>query len=476
MKILFIYQVKEFPTFNKPLLNQMEIPLGISYISSLLKKNGHETEGLVLQKIRNKELKKIIKFKPELICFSAISSNYNKIRKISRIIKKYLPKTPHLIGGQHVSMNCDTILENSEFDYLCIGEGEETTLELVNNLTNKKNKKIKGLWVKNRNKIIKNPKRKFINKLDSLPLPDREMWKEYVYNYNSSPTVIIGRGCPYNCTYCSNKFFKKVGDGKFFRLRKVDSIINEIKRLKNKKTKKIRFELDTLDVSTKYLERLCKELNKLNKQSNFKLNYSANVRINNNTNFKKFFSLLKIANFENIRIGVEQGSEEYRKRFLNRHESNDKIIEATHYAKKNKLKVFIYLMFGLPDENDSDLKKTIELVKIIKPHDIYKNFFYPIKGTELYDYCKKNNYLKKRGVKETINPSLNNQKINNYKIIKNYILFEYYINNKKLNFKIIKGIINNMFVVITPFYLLKKEIKKIFWLLTNSKIKTDEFA
>jgi len=475
MKILFIYQVKEFPTFNKPLLNQMEIPLGISYISSLLKKNGHETKCLVLQKIRNKELKNIIKFKPELICFSSISSNYNKVRETSRIIKKYLPKTPHLIGGQHVSMNCDTLLENSEFDYLCIGEGEETTLELVNNLTNKKNKKIKGLWVKNKNKIIKNPKRKFINKLDSLPLPDREMWKEYVYNYDSSPTIILGRGCPFDCTYCSNSSLKNSGIGTYFRIRNIDSIISEIKFLLrgSNKIKAIRFEFDTLSGNIKFIKQLCFKLYILNNELETKISFSGNLRIVESLDYDDLFSHMSMANFRNIRIGVETGSELYRRKYLKRFETNYKIIEAVKKAKKNNINVYVYLMFGLPDENISDYYETISLIKKLKVKGIYKNFFYPIPGTKLFDYCKKKNYLKEN-VRETLEPALKNQKLSYFKCIFNYVLFEFRVTQKKM--RSLKATLDNIFIVIYPLSLFKKYLKSLFWFLTRSKLKSDEFS
>ena len=187
------------------------------------------------------------------------------------------------------------------------------------------------------------------------------------------------------------------------------------------------------------------------------ISFSGNLRIVESLDYDDLFSHMSMANFRNIRIGVETGSELYRRKYLKRFETNDKIIEAVKKAKKNNINVYVYLMFGLPDENISDYYETIS----------------SIPGTKLFDYCKKKNYLKEN-VRETLEPALKNQKLSYFKCIFNYVLFEFRVTQKKM--KSLKATLDNIFIVIYPLSLFKKYLKSLFWFLTRSKLKSDEFS
>ena len=91
MKVLFIYYPYEGQNPLKP-LTQYSIPLGISYISSLLKDHGYETEGLVLNTSPHKiTIQTINRFQPKLICFTATTMRYPFIAEIASYIKSKYP-------------------------------------------------------------------------------------------------------------------------------------------------------------------------------------------------------------------------------------------------------------------------------------------------------------------------------------------------------------------------------------------------
>jgi anaerobic magnesium-protoporphyrin IX monomethyl ester cyclase len=393
MNILFIHARKDYFILDRPLRDQTEISMGISYMSSLLKEKGHKTELLIVT--GNKDEIQISsffkKFKPKLICFSSIASNYDIIKNLSRFIKHKFPGIFLMIGGPHPTLVPEEVIKDS-FDALCIGEGEYPTLEVVDTLEKgKQPDKIKNLWLKKGNKIQKNPTRAFISDLDNLPFPDREMWQKWIYTKKSKQAILIGRGCPFECTYCSNHILKKISQGNYVRTRSPENIILELKELvfSFPDIKEVFFEIETIGINMQFCSDLCDSLSEFNK-SEKKLSYSINLRINSSLNYDLIFSNLKKANFKMINIGLESGNQRIRKEILNRNYSNEELINVVKKAKGYGLEVSLYTMIGLPTESYEDFKDTIKVCRICQPEYIYFGFFYPYPGTRLYDYCEKN--------------------------------------------------------------------------------------
>ncbi|MCJ7653279.1 MAG: hypothetical protein MUO75_06225, partial [Actinobacteria bacterium] len=119
----------------------------------------------------------------------------------------------------HASLNPDDCLKSS-FDAVCIGEGEYPTLELVEHLERGLSPTgIPNLYLKRGENIERNPTRPFLRDLEGLPFPDRDMWVPWVANPLSRPSVLVGRGCPFQCTYCCNHALGRLAEGRYVRLR-----------------------------------------------------------------------------------------------------------------------------------------------------------------------------------------------------------------------------------------------------------------
>ncbi len=185
MNTLFIYSVDEINSFSSPLLGLGWLQFGISYISSFLKKHKHDTRLVILSRLLGKKNFGIIdgyleQFYPKLICFTAVSSEFNFIERIAKYIRNRNPDIYLLIGGPHASLNPREALSGA-FDAVCIGEGESAVLELVLQLEKGiPPSAIPNLWIKNGPAIEKNMPRPFLQDLDSLPFPDRKMWQEWL--------------------------------------------------------------------------------------------------------------------------------------------------------------------------------------------------------------------------------------------------------------------------------------------------------
>lgn len=397
MNILFIYSLQDFLTAAKPLQVQEQIQFGISYISSFLKKHGHYTKLIVLTRETKSSIidKYLKKFNVKLICFSSIFSEYKFIANIAKYIKNLYPSIFLLAGGTHVSLNPEDCVLDS-FDALCIGEGEEATLNLVEQLQKGiKPSGIPNLWIKNCLEIEKCSPRPFLQDLDNLPFPDREMWQEWIRFPKSRLPVLLGRGCPFQCTYCCNHALKKLASGNYVRFRSPDNILSEVRELTNTfpGQKEIYLEVESFGVNLNWAIELCSKIENFNAERSQPIVLGVNLRITPNTNLEGLFDAMKKSNFNFINIGVESGSERVRREILKRNYTNEDIIKAVKLARKYNLKVYFFNLIGIPGENISDFMETVKINRICLPDSHYLSIFFPYPGTDLYLLSKEHKII-----------------------------------------------------------------------------------
>lgn len=393
MNVLFIYSLLDCGSVSKPIIAQEKIYLGISYISSFLKKHGHQTKLFVLtRETKHSMLFEYIRdFNPQLICFTAVATEYPFIVNTAKAIKVNFPKLFLLIGGVHVSLNpSEAILDT--FDAFCLGEGELPTFELVKQIESGiVPSKIANLWIKHGDMIEKNLSRPYMDDIDILPFPDREMWQEWINYKDSRVSVLLGRGCPYNCTYCCNHALKKVSTGKYVRFRSHDNVIAEIKEIVDKfpKINEIYLEVETIGANVDWGIELCSRLEVFAKT----IRFGVNLRITSNAKFEELFKAFKKSNIKFVNIGLESGSPRVRREILKRNYSNNDIINAVEMARKYDIKVNFFVLIGIPSETLEDFNETVEVCRQCLPDGCYVSVFYPYEGTELYHLCKEQGLL-----------------------------------------------------------------------------------
>jgi len=438
VKILFVY-TREFPQSPvKPLVDFEAIQFGISHISSYLKQNGHQTRLLVMTRESDSSLADCIikEFDPQLICFTAVASEYAFVEKLAIYIKTHHKGKFLLVGGVHVSLRPDETMLKT-FDACCIGEGEEATLELVSQLEQGRPSGIANLWIKHGDQIEKNATRCFIPDLDILPNADREIWMEWIDMERSlqRPSLLLGRGCPFLCTYCCNHSLKKLATGRYVRFRSQENVIGEIRELlvRFPKMKEIYFEVETLGANVEWALELCRKLTELNATLEHPLSYGVNFRITPNMKrMEELFAALKISNFRFINIGLESGSERVRREVLRRNYNNDDVVRTVELAKQYGLEVIFYNLIGLPFETVEDCKETIRINRICQPAWHYLSIFYPYPGTDLYDVCQEHGFLPLDLLttgKERVAASLDFPEFSKTQIQKAFIWFDYYVYN-----------------------------------------------
>ncbi len=434
MKIAFIFSLTDIHSPNKPLQSQQQIQFGISYISAVLNTQGHQTRLLVLSRETENAVDTFIEqFQPSLVCFTAVATEYPFIVRIARKIKKNYPFIYLLFGGCHVSLNPEQAILDV-FDAVCIGEGEYPTLELIEQLKNGEMPSgIANLWIKHDTEIEKNPPRPFLQDLDTLPFPDRKMWQEWIDPLSETKhSLLLGRGCPYLCTYCCNHALRKLQSGNYVRFRSPQNILEELKRLVADfpKTEEVYLEIETFTVNIKWATDVCSYLELYNNSRSRPLSFGVNFRIAPNINIEQLVVALKKANFTFVNVGLESGSERIRKEILNRNYSNQDIVRAVELLRQYGLKINFFNLIGIPGETLTDFQETIRINRRCQPDGNLLSIFFPYPGTDLYRVCKERKLLdhfsETDRYLERSTVYLDLPEFSRKEIQRNYIWFEWY--------------------------------------------------
>jgi len=371
-----------------------DIQIGIASISAVLKSGGHRVSLSHITKFGSKSeiIREMKKYSPDVFCFSSTTNQFPFVKQISRWIKEEFD-APIIVGGIHATLSPQEVISCKSIDVVCIGEGEYPLLELVNNIDDGKPiDKIKNLWVKKGLNIIENPVRPLISNLDSLPFPDYELFdiQRVLKETEGRISILVGRGCPYTCTYCCNHALRKIyeGKGSYVRYRSVDNVFQQIEYLKNRYAiSRIDFSDDTFTLSRNWIKEFTEKYSK-----RFGLGFTCNARIE--TINSELLRMLKNANCQVINYGIESGNEWLRKEILKRGTaSNQDIIHVFKETRDTGIKTFSYNMIGLPFETHEMIEETIALNRKISPSYIMVFIFYPYPGTELWKICRENNFL-----------------------------------------------------------------------------------
>lgn len=363
---------------------QIVFPFGIGYIASFLLNKGYEVEifdihGLLLDE--DEVEKRIPSLKCDIIGISAFSTQYSYVKWLVELLKKELG-VKIIIGGPLATHSYELVLKDTNADICVIGEGELTTLEILENMENLD--KIKGIAYRKNGQVIKNPPQEYIKNLDTLLYPTYDLFQMDIYTNTKFQDVveksakysnlrimglICGRGCPFNCNFCSKNF-------KGLRLRSIDNIIDEIIFLKDKyNISGIHFVDELVVVSKRRIEKLTERIKPLN----IKWDCQGRVDIIDYNILKK----MKDAGCVSIGFGIESGSPKILKN-MNKGITPTQIEMALKSAIKVGLDVKVQLIFGYPGETKETIAETINLFKGIGHPGRRFNLITPLPGTPIY--------------------------------------------------------------------------------------------
>ena len=398
MKIFFIYSLEDYVSVEKPLSSFSAISFGISFIATACKYAGYDVSIYVATSDRtsiSNILESIKKEKPQVLAFTAVTSQYPLIKKIASIAKKIDSSVTIILGGHHATLNPEITIQETIFDAICIGEGDQAIISFLDQLSRGDSPKcINNLWIRNKISGIvdRSPQSPFIQDLDALHFIDRSLWEKWIDNKDRMHTVLIGRGCPNKCSYCSNHALCKTGTGKYVRFRSPENIIEELSLIIEHypKVSAIHLEVETLSVNLAYVFRLCSSLESFNASLAHPLSFGTNMSITNNiVENEDLLAAFKSANFGFFNVGLESGSLLIRNKVLKRPKyTNNNLISFSNLVKKYGIQLNIFALIGIPGESFSDYNETVECIRQCNPGHVFLSIYYPYPGTDLYDSAK----------------------------------------------------------------------------------------
>ena len=405
MKVLLVYSTRACVGSQRPLAFMHNIHVGLSYISAFLKSKGHIPRLAVLDSEAPDRSFAVVEsivseWRPSLVAFTAVSTQYPFVTAIAARLKQRWPDTFLLIGGAHASFETASVMRDI-WDAACVGEGEYPTAELIAQLeAGQVPHGIPNLWLKHRpdGTVEKNACRNFLQTLDELPFPDREMWDPWVRT-DGLPYQMIQptRGCPFRCSYCSNHALSALAGGKYVRLRAPEAIVEELRELRTRYpgTTDVYLQSETIAVNIKWLTELSRCIKAFNDTLQRPLAFACNFRITPRIVTDEVFNALAQANVRTLEIGLESGSERIRRDVLRREYSNDDFSRAVALARHHGMRVHVYNLIGIPGETPADHALTIEANHRANPDCSLTSIFFPYPGTDLYKQCEAQGLLQK---------------------------------------------------------------------------------
>jgi radical SAM superfamily enzyme YgiQ (UPF0313 family) len=295
-----------------------------------------------------------------------------------------------IVGGPMVSVSPERFINNS--DILCIGEGEEIIVDLLESFPFSDVKHVDGIWYRQNGRVIKNKKRVSIADIDSLPIPALDLVdiRRYTFLWHyfdaidvntRGMNIISSRGCPFSCTYCQPTLNTIFGDRvKHHSVRYIMNIID----LYNKKygINTIFFHDDTFGTDKEWFDMF---VDAMKQRGDILWGCNSRIDVMDHDKMARMYeSGLRVIHF-----GIESGSQRILNDVYKKNITLFAIKEKVLDAKKLGIHVGGFFMLGVSGETLREMRDTIKLALSLPLDEASFSIVTPLPGTALYYYTTK---------------------------------------------------------------------------------------
>ncbi len=365
-------------------------PLGLASIAAVLEERNFKVNiyDCEVSGISHSDLTRLIRQKPpNVIGLTSLTVMVHRSLKTARILKSKFPEIPIVFGGPHTTIFPQKTLEENDFiDYIVIGEGEYTTLELMQELEKPSPdmSKIRGLGYRLDNKVYINQPRPNIKDIDELPLPARHLLpiklykpSRWVVKRPPGTHAVVSRGCPFRCTFCSKSIW-----GNVVRERSPEKVIEELLHLKeNYKMNDVIFADDTFTINKKRVLKICD----LIKENKIDMVWSCLTRVDRVD--RELLMKMRDSGCHQIGYGMESGNQEILD-IMKKDITLQQLKDVFKLTQTIGIDTRTFVMFGLPGETKERAFKTLAFLKELDPDYANIYIYSPYPGTELFEIAK----------------------------------------------------------------------------------------
>jgi anaerobic magnesium-protoporphyrin IX monomethyl ester cyclase len=373
-----------------PAWNNDYAPLGLSYLSAYAKEAGHSCETLDLNwlfwhrlkeknidpvefrniliwtdesKFTSKTRQHLDEIFEELrekiatgnyshVGFSLFMSNLRASEEAFAIVRELKPEIKIFCGGPSCTETiAKKYLVNKNIDAAVFGEGEVSTIKLLEKWAEGSAGEVAGTWLQNGDGNILKGNTRSLTDFNSLPLPDFSGFNVYDYDYTMLP-ITFSRGCVAKCAFCAEtKYWTR------FRILKPERVLEMVKQnIFNYGIERYRVNDSLINGSPRHLEKFAD----LILENKLKVEFGGYCRLEE-TLTREFLAKLSRAGCKNLSFGMETASQKVTN--LMRKETDVKnyaqIIRDTHAA---GIKVWCCIIVGFPGEGWRDYFQTVKMI------------------------------------------------------------------------------------------------------------------
>jgi anaerobic magnesium-protoporphyrin IX monomethyl ester cyclase len=385
-----------------PFTNQASyvFPLGLAYISASLKQAGEPVDILNLNyydSLQTDLLKEQLAMeKYSYILTGGLSHHYKIIKELILDLRKISPSSQIITGGGIITSSPQLMFDFLAPDYIVIGEGEVTIIELINCLNqNKPLADITGIGYKDETgSLIITPPRKAIKNIDEIPFPDLDGFEikkflkiqkpndnlfTYIADNPRIMPIIASRGCPYNCTFCFHPIGRK------YRSRSIDNFMEETEYLiKRYGVNNLAIMDELLSADRKRLFELCERLIELPE----KINWMCQLRVDSID--LEMLLKMKEAGCYLISYGFESASDKVLSS-MGKKINSRQIRHAMELTRKAGINIQANFIFGDPAETTETSTETLNFWKEHQDYHLTLGYIRPYPGSVLWKNIIKEN-------------------------------------------------------------------------------------
>ena len=327
-------------------------------------------------------------FRPAFIGFTFTTAIFHLAQRYAKAAKEILPGVTIVAGGPHANVLPEEVLNRTEIDLVVQGEGDQALAEIV---SGKDRDKIPGLVYRQDGKIIRNPPRPNIPRLDMLPYPALDLYDVQRYRAprfmaRRSPVASMetSRGCYGACKFCSSRITK-------FRVKSVDRVLQEMEYILSLGFNEIHLVDDMFTADIKRVKAICRAI--IENKMDISWYPRGGIRVDHVD--QEMFHLMKEAGVWNVAFGIESGNQEILNN-IRKDITRDEIRNAIKLAKKAKLGTDGYFMLGHPGETEETIKETIGFATSLDLDFAKFTINIPLPGTPQFDEWERDGVIKTR--------------------------------------------------------------------------------
>lgn len=380
MNVTLVYPRWDYPTFG-----QLQEPLGLLHIGAVLRARGHAVQFFDLAVDRIESVDAAVA-DADLVGISSSTVLFGRACLALRRVKEHRPDLPVIVGGPHATLRTeDAVLRG--FDAAVIGEGEYTTLDIVEAIEKGTPlHEVAGAAARQGDRVVFGPSRGFEPDLDAFPDPDRTLidYRKYFADDVECVGMMASRGCPYNCLFCKPMLDKMHGPR--VRRRSPRRIAQEMARIADSLGyKQFLFKDDTMVLGGReFFVDFERELASAGLRDS---HWVCQARVDQIS--APLLEQMKRCGAQAIAFGVESGSQKVLD-FFRKGIKIEQTIKAFDLCHERGIGTLAFVMLGAPVETREDLEATVRLIERIRPDTLSFSIATPGPGNDLHDFAVEN--------------------------------------------------------------------------------------